>query len=236
MLVQRFRLNAEFAKELVFEKNYGTLVRHEWFADGYMLLAFSTGTIVTIGTHGADLEREVSSKNLFHGKSKGSEVILDLDVCHVNNKAAVVGESELRMLDVSGGKLKEQDESNIAYSSAIESVQFTADGQLLTFGSDNGDVVTMIAHLPYLNDFEGLTIGYITSLHEVTLFNMNNKLQTSITVEVEPSMLAVGQTTVAVGINNKAWFYKLDSEMNRAVKVNERDYLAPIDSLRCNDM
>jgi WD repeat-containing protein 19 len=36
---------------LAFQREYGDIMAHAWFGDGFMLVAFSEGFIVSISTH-----------------------------------------------------------------------------------------------------------------------------------------------------------------------------------------
>lgn len=105
----------------------------------------------------------------------------------------------------------------------------------MTFGCDNGDVVTLLASIPQLSDVHGTTIGYLTSLKEVTLYDVKTKLEASVEVSIEPSFIACGDRTIAVGMNNQAVFYVLDDASSQARKINERFYLGSVTTLCCND-
>lgn len=45
--------------ELGFQHRYGALIQHHWFGDGYILLGFALGHIVTISTHPREVGQEL---------------------------------------------------------------------------------------------------------------------------------------------------------------------------------
>ena len=75
--------------ELSFQEQYGTIERHVWFGDGYILLAFSTGTVLVVSTHVQEIHEEVHSHQCF------DTGITDLAYCPQLNK---VGQSLLNLV------------------------------------------------------------------------------------------------------------------------------------------
>lgn len=45
--------------ELGFQHKYGALLQHKWFGDGYILLGFGNGYIVSISTHPKEVTQEL---------------------------------------------------------------------------------------------------------------------------------------------------------------------------------
>lgn len=45
--------------ELGFQSRYGNLVKHNWLGDGYVLVSFSAGFLVTISTHHKEIGTEI---------------------------------------------------------------------------------------------------------------------------------------------------------------------------------
>lgn len=54
-------------------------------------------------------------------------------------------------------------------------------------------------------------MAYLTSLLEVTVASVleGSQATTTIAAEVEPSFMALGPYHLALGMNNRAWFYSL---------------------------
>lgn len=53
-------------------------------------------------------------------------------------------------------------------------------------------------------------LAYLTSLLEVTVVNnIENEPAVVVPIDVEPSFVAAGPYHLAVGMNNRAWFYYL---------------------------
>ena len=70
-------------------------------------------------------------------------------------------------------------------------------------------------------------IAYLTSLLEVTIFNsIEGEAAIVKSIDVEPSFVACGPYHLAVGMNNRAWFYfvsedsKSELEKQLGIKKN----------------
>lgn len=120
----------EKAKEIKFDTKYGKLVQHEWFGDGYILLAFSEGYVVTLATHDLTMNQVVATKHLFSSEGRSGTSIKRFSVCHPQSMAAVVGQTDLKLVQIAGGKLREPEGNNITYSANMSSVEYTSDGQV----------------------------------------------------------------------------------------------------------
>lgn len=59
-----------------------------------------------------------------------------------------------------------------------------------------------------------------------------------VTLEVEPTFLAISQFHLAAGMNNRAWFYDLTKPQpgyeNAPLLLRDRQYLGSVDSIRLN--
>ncbi|MEQ2163017.1 hypothetical protein GOODEAATRI_025949 [Goodea atripinnis] len=94
----------------------------------------------------------------------------------------------------------------------LDQLSWTDDGQLLALSTQRGTIHVFLTKLPMLGDSFGTRLAYLTSLLEVTVSNQVEG------VEVEPTFVAVGPYHVAVGMNNRAWFYgKITSEQRAIV-------------------
>jgi hypothetical protein len=54
-------LEKEKPLELAFQDYYGAIMKHIWFGDGYIMLAFKAGYIVVVSSHSKELSEEIHS-------------------------------------------------------------------------------------------------------------------------------------------------------------------------------
>ncbi len=70
-------------------------------------------------------------------------------------------------------------------------------------------------------------VAYLTSLLEVTIASALEQGQTwTISANIEPSFIALGPYHLAIGMNNRVWFYLL-SEMTVEL-LRDREYLGTV--------
>ncbi|XP_047221085.1 WD repeat-containing protein 19 [Girardinichthys multiradiatus] len=208
--------------ELAFERQYGNLVSHRWFGDGYILIGFSHGYFLVISTH----IREIRSE-LYQARNH-KDSLYSVAISASLNKAASCGDNCIKIHDLSDLKdissvIQLDDETK-----GLDQLSWTDDGQLLALSTQRGTIHVFLTKLPMLGDSFGTRLAYLTSLLEVTVSNqVEGESPVAIQVEVEPTFVAVGPYHVAVGMNNRAWFYGLS-------KIKDIEYLGTIASMCLN--
>uniref|UniRef100_UPI003AB0C784 WD repeat-containing protein 19 n=1 Tax=Centroberyx gerrardi TaxID=166262 RepID=UPI003AB0C784 len=219
-----FNLNdPENPIELEFQPRYGSIVSYRWYGDGYILIGFSHGYFVVISTHIREIGQELYQAHN-HKDSLNSVAISP-----ALNKAASCGDNSIKIHELSDLK----DISNIVRlddeTKGLDQLTWTDDGQLLAISTQRGTLHVFLTRLPILGDSFGTRLAYLTSLLEVTVSNqVEGENPVAIEVEVEPTFIAVGPFHVAVGMNNRAWFY---SGCNR---LKDIEYLGTIASMCLN--
>ncbi|KAK3532252.1 hypothetical protein QTP86_011841 [Hemibagrus guttatus] len=115
----------------------------------------------------------------------------------------------------------------------LDQICWTDDGQLLAVSSQQGRLHVYLTKLPILGYSCGTRIAYLTSLLEVTVANqVEGEAEVTVAVEVEPNFIAVGPYHLAVGMNNRAWFYSMG---DRGVeRLKDTEYLGTVASLCLN--
>jgi len=95
--------------------------------------------------------------------------------------------------------------------------------------------------IPSLNSACFSHIAYLSSLSEVSIIDcLKNYLNVGkIPLEIEPAFLGLGQSHVAVGINNKIWYYRWRDESGEMVEgenplVCKREYFGTITQVALN--
>ncbi|XP_037103187.1 WD repeat-containing protein 19 [Syngnathus acus] len=213
--------------ELAFEASYGRIVSYRWFGDGYILIGFSLGYFVVISTHVREIGHELcQARN--HKDSLNSVAISS-----ALNKAASCGDNSIKIHDLSDFKyisnvIQLEDETK-----GLDQLSWTDDGQLLAVSTQKGTLHVFLTKLPILGDSYGTRLAYLTSLLEVTVSNYGIP-PVAIQVEVEPTFIAVGPYHVAVGMNNKAWFYAPLEQESAFTKLKEIEYFGTVANMCLN--
>ncbi|XP_029010876.1 WD repeat-containing protein 19 [Betta splendens] len=215
--------------DLTFQHRYGNIVSYRWFGDGYILIGFSHGYFVVISTHISEIGEELYQAHN-HKDSLNSVAISS-----TLNKAASCGDNSIKIHELS--ELK--DISNVIQlddeTKGLDQLSWTDDGQLLAVSTQKGTLHVFLTKLPILGGSFGTQLAYLTSLLEVTVSNqVERENPVSIEVDVEPTFIAVGPYHVAVGMNNRAWFYALVEQEPGFIKLKDVEYLGTIASMCLN--
>ncbi|XP_007496615.1 WD repeat-containing protein 19 isoform X2 [Monodelphis domestica] len=210
--------------DLEFQQRYGNIVCYSWYGDGYIMIGFSRGIFVVISTHIREIGQEIFQAR--NHKDNLSSIAISQSL----NKAATCGDNCIKIHDLS--ELKEMyaiinmDDEN----KGLGSLSWTDDGQLLAVSTQRGSLHVFLTKLPVLGDNCSTRIAYLTSLLEVTVANpVEGELPITVSVEVEPNFLAIGLYHLAVGMNNRAWFYALGEDVVK--KLKDVEYLGTVASM-----
>uniref|UniRef100_A0A7N8WU58 WD repeat-containing protein 19 n=1 Tax=Mastacembelus armatus TaxID=205130 RepID=A0A7N8WU58_9TELE len=215
--------------ELTFQRRYGNIVSYRWYGDGYILIGFSHGYFVVISTHIREIGEELYQAHN-HKDSLNSVAISP-----ALNKAASCGDNSIKIHELSELKdishvVRLDDETK-----GLDQLSWTDDGQLLAVSTQKGTLHVFLTKLPILGGCYGTRLAYLTSLLEVTVSNqVERESPVAIQVEVEPTFIAVGPYHVAVGMNNRAWFYALIDQEPGVCKLKDIEYLGTIASMCLN--
>ncbi|KAF1775491.1 WD40-repeat-containing domain [Phytophthora cactorum] len=240
--------------ELTFQTHYGNIIFIEWFADGMIMIAFSEGYLIVISTKIDEVGEELQSHRFF------SDRIFTACYSSTLDRVALSGESGIKVVDmntfteVAADSIKLSDTevqhllyltiffSNMVFITGNEAhlMNFTSDGQILTVATQGGTVLNFLARMPRIHDHYGHYVAYLSSLRELSVVDTRrNETGSSsngairIALSVEPSFVAIGPRHVAVGMNNRVWFYRCDGSSADAL-VNEQQYLGRVTSMKLN--
>ncbi|XP_056442831.1 WD repeat-containing protein 19 [Gadus chalcogrammus] len=212
--------------ELAFQPRYGSIVSYRWYGDGYILIGFSHGYFVVISTHIREIGQELYQAH------NHKDSLTSVAISQSLNKAASCGDNSIKIHDLT--ELK--DISNIVHlddeTKGLDQLNWTDDGQLLAVSTQRGTLHVFLTKLPILGDSCGTRLAYLTSLLEVTVANpVEGEAPMAIEVEVEPTFIAVGPFHVAVGMNNRAWFYALLDQEAGFSRLKDVEYLGTVASM-----
>uniref|UniRef100_A0A3Q3EJ64 WD repeat domain 19 n=1 Tax=Labrus bergylta TaxID=56723 RepID=A0A3Q3EJ64_9LABR len=199
------------------------------YGDGYILIGFSHGYFVVISTHIREIGQELYQAH--NHKDSLNSVAISASL----NKAASCGDNSIKIHELS--ELK--DISNVVRlddeTKGLDQMSWTDDGQLLAVSTQKGTLHVFLTKLPILGGSFGTRLAYLTSLLEVTVSNqVEGESPVAIQVEIEPTFIAMGPYHVAVGMNNRAWFYALVDHEPGFKKLKDIEYLGTIASMCLN--
>ncbi|KAK1345985.1 hypothetical protein QTO34_008452 [Cnephaeus nilssonii] len=220
-----FNLNEPYnSVDLEFKQSYGNIVCYSWYGDGYIMVGFSYGIFVVISTHIREIGLEIFQARDY------KDNLTSIAISQTLNKAATCGDNCIKIHDLAELKdmyaiINLDDEIK-----GLSTLSWTDDGQLLALSTQRGSLHVFLTKLPILGDACSTRIAYLTSLLEVTVANpVEGELPITVSVDVEPNFVAVGLYHLAVGMNNRAWFYVLGE--NGKPKSKYVEYLGTVASV-----
>ncbi|XP_059060034.1 WD repeat-containing protein 19 [Achroia grisella] len=224
-------LNPENPIELAFQQRYGSIVSYKWYGDGYILIGFSAGYIISISTHIKEVGEE-----LFQVKNH-KENLTDIAVC--NSLAASCGDGQLKLIslwnkgEVTGAARPGGGAARAAWS---------ADGRLVAAAGRH--VAVYVTALPPLHAAHAARALALCSLSQATLYQcvplapdadpINSAEPVALATysfPTEPSVIALGASHVCCVSGAHAWFYPL-AAAGAGRAALRRQYAAPVQTIR----
>ncbi|KAF1335623.1 Wd repeat-containing protein 19, partial [Globisporangium splendens] len=219
--------------ELTFQTHYGTIVFLEWHSEGMAMIAFSEGYFIGISTEINEVGEEVFPSRFF------AERIYSAAYSPALNRAALSGDSWIKIVSMSkDDEHKEVVGDAIKLTDAEENeaslMSFTADGQILTVATQGGTIQNFLARMPMIYDHYNNYVAYLSSLQELSVVDvLGRDPPIHIAVSIEPLFVTIGPRHVAVGMNNRVWYYRCDGTANDSL-VNEQQYLGRVTAVKLN--
>lgn len=250
--------------ELAFQPKYGKIVAHSLLSDGSVVIGFNEGVLVASNKTGDEL---------FCSKVHGKDGLDSLASSAQANRIAVAGGATIKIVEIGsatrgqGGWSEVKDEFATIDPShgPIDSLLWTADGQILTAATRSGQVYSFLARVPSVSCSWGARVAFLSSLKQVTvserpLVASDNDLlddpstsSSLMTLElpVEPMILGIGGSHLAAAVNDRVLFVPLlptaaDANRNKNARGGgagggrkggniEVDYLGTVDDIRLSD-
>ncbi|KAI8921154.1 hypothetical protein DFJ77DRAFT_448813 [Powellomyces hirtus] len=226
--------------ELAFQPKYGSVASYQWFAEGYILVGFSSGYMIVMSTNAEDLGHEIfSTKN-----HKG--FLSNVAVSNVLSKAASCGDSTIKVHELSDLRDVYAVES-VEDVSPLDRLQWSDDGQFLTASTKDGSIYSYLARMPLLGSAYSSLVAYLSGLREITIQDQADERHPTASVkkelEIEPTAVALGATYLGVVAKNNAGFYRFtlpsENQTNREgsdsdILVMTKEYMSEVKSLCMN--
>lgn len=107
---------------------------------------------------------------------------------------------------------KEIGEEAVPFSKehSICGLAWCPDGQILTVATVAGDVFNFLARTPTVHASSGPRVAYLSSLREVSVVDASRSgdKPLGVPVSIEPTIVALGPSHVAVAMNDRVIFYR----------------------------
>ncbi|XP_054709280.1 LOW QUALITY PROTEIN: WD repeat-containing protein 19-like [Uloborus diversus] len=213
---------------LTFQEKYGTVVDYCWHGEGNILLGFSSGFFIVLSTLLKEIGQELYHVQWFNNS------LLHMAVCSNDNKVIGCGD---------GNKIKVYDLRNlqdmlhmvtIDDERLVDCIQWSDDGELLAVSGKEGNLHVYLTKLPVLGCAFNQNLAFLSSLYEVSVYSGVNKGDVKkLKIDIEPKFIALGMYHLAIGMNNRAWFYKI-SDTDKTELLYDREYLSTVHSLYLN--
>ena len=221
---------------IAFKKAYGAAVVNQSYGSSYMIVGFGKGTVCVASTHSSELGDELFSAKLFRTK------LADLSFSPALQRAAVCGDYSIKIIEKSAEGWAEvaADERSFDESvdGAVESVQWTKDGNILACSCAGGSVYAFVGAMPSVHAAHHTRVAFLSSLREITIVNTHTPAggatpsrEVVVKLADEPSMVAISPTHVAAAAHSTAYFYAIADRDRDAVLAGKREYPGLIDGL-----
>ncbi|CAH2063704.1 unnamed protein product, partial [Iphiclides podalirius] len=203
-------LNPENPIELAFQQRYGSIVSYNWYGDGYILIGFSGGYIISISTHLKEVGEE-----LFQVKNHKENLT---DVAVFGNQAASCGDGQLKLISIwDNGEVS----GTVTPAGGAERCSWSSDGRLLA-AAGRAYLSVYVTTLPPLHSVYGTRALTLTNLTEVTVYqciavgdeqDAVNKCEPvalgSYRLPAEASAVALGAAHLCCASGAHAWYQPL---------------------------
>ncbi|CAF1526281.1 unnamed protein product [Didymodactylos carnosus] len=193
---------------LNFQDKYADIVAYQWFGDGYIMIGFSAGYFIVISTYHKEIGQELH-KTRDH-KNYLSSIALSTSL----NKAATCGNGGVKIHELSDQYVIDSIINIEEGNENLTGIGWNTDGQLLAVAKANGSIYIYLTKLSMLASVWQQKIAYMASLCEVSIYDHQTKTKidnVNLTTEIEPSVLAMSDVYIAVGFNNRALYYRIQS-------------------------
>ena len=244
--------------ELAFQPQYGAIVGARWFGNGYLAVAFTEGHVAVVSTASREVQREVLASSQLLGAGVALNA---LAVSDASSRLAIAGGSLIRFVDArawreASGEAAKTDPMH----GPVRDLAWTRDGQVLTAATDGGFIYAFLARLPAVAAVSAGRAAYLSSLFEVTVCDIAKMAAVTVEAggdsngpadlgpgsalvpipppgaltfraPMEPSLIGVAPTHVAVCADSHAFFFRASPGGPPAALVAEKTYPALVDTI-----
>uniref|UniRef100_A0A1I7TM22 ANAPC4_WD40 domain-containing protein n=2 Tax=Caenorhabditis tropicalis TaxID=1561998 RepID=A0A1I7TM22_9PELO len=200
---------------LQFQEKYGVIHSYKWFNDGYILIGFDCGYIISISAHRVEIGSELTSFLEYRS------YLASIAVSTSFNKLLTIGDNTMKIRDldeltnvtmVTEIDTEKSDwctQKKIQFQvSDLSEIEVTEDGQLVAVSSQSGVLSVFVTKMPTLAASYNNSICYLTNLTQVTVVaEVEKKGSSTLELGIEPTVMGLGPVNLAVASNNTVFFY-----------------------------
>eukprot|EP01038_Epipyxis_sp_PR26KG_P006561 gene6561-9018_t len=210
---------------------YGDIVEHFWFEEGLMLIGFSGGYLLTVSTNPKELGQEKLCEK-FHPTA-----LYTFSYNPFSKKTATAGDDGVHIIDTRDYSESKRDFISVEdlEDGRVNHVSWSPDGQILTVATTAGNVYNFLAKMSVLNATYKSNVAYLSSLREVSIVDVGRRIKPiDVTVKLEPSLIALGASHIAAGMNNRVYYHRISDNNNNQQTVNEQEYIGVVKEVQLN--
>jgi WD repeat-containing protein 19 len=242
ILLLNFLNDKEDPMELTFASNsngscrYGEITHYEWYNDNMLLIGFSYGWVIVVSTDPSVIGEEKYSIQIHSSKLTSFAYNP-----YLKRVATAVGDG-IRVIDTRDFKEIKTDFISLesVENGKIRQIGWSPDGQILSVATQAGNIYNFLAKISILYASHKSNLCYLSSLREVTVVNTKRRTRPlEISLQLEPTVIAIGPHHVAAGMNNKVYYHRIQASSSGnngsgSDVVNEQEYISTIREVQLN--
>jgi WD repeat-containing protein 19 len=188
---------------------------------GFIYIQFTTGKFALVDFEG----KIVLERSVFNALVQKADAL--------QTKAVVCSGNSLKLLAMGDIKNVTDEQARFPADAAgeVSQVTLTPDGTSAAIGLVGGHVLVYLVEVPVLTASRGPVSVYSESLETLVIYDMHKKKQRKVVLEVQPQKVGICTTKLAVGFNNRAWFYNVAD----ASLIATKELSSSIDSIQVTD-
>jgi WD repeat-containing protein 19 len=209
---------------------YGDIIDHQWIDDGLIMVSFTSGNLLVVSTNPKDMGQERHS-NKFHDKNISCVTFNP----HLK-RVATAGDDGVRIVDLQDFKECRDDYicPEDLEDGKITHLCWSPDGQILTIGTNAGNVYNFLAKMSVLNAKYKTNVAYLSSLREISIVDVSRRSRPiDVSLKLEPGLISVGLNFVAAGMNNKVYYHKI-IPTGSISDASEQEYVGTVREIQLN--
>lgn len=192
--------NGDKVTKIPFSKDFGKIIKCRTLSNGYIYVQFASGRFALVDFNGSIVvERQVFPS-----------IALKADI--LQSKSLVCSRSSMKLVSMSD--ISNITDEQISFSSDatgdVCNCLLSPDGIFGAVGFTSGIVLVYLVEAQILAASRGPYSVYTDSLTTLTVCDMHKKKHRKIQVDVQPQLLDICSSKLAVAFNNKGWFYNIE--------------------------
>lgn len=221
------------------------IVRAQFISADKYIVSFESGVVRFVSVNG-DGTLQTLLENQYHQVG-----LNNMRLSNDCTRAVTCGQNQIKIIDIPLNDLKNQsaysvDVHELPHKFNIVDAGWSDDGQIVSATTSNGGLYVYLAALPCIAGMHPTRVAVMSGLTEITVADITSQTDIAcVNVAVEPDVIGVGPSHVAVGMNDRAWIYRFGTNVTSLQKregtsngesicVNEYEYMGILHSISLN--